>query len=136
MQDFESHQPVLTSHEFIAKPAGGSRGKQRFDVERTSSNPMDGRVRPRPDFNQAKQNFQNKQNRPPRPPKPKGFDHDLLLQGHKGQTVVVMTAEDSLSVKVIDGDRFTLLVEDSDGNRELLFKSAIESIKLPAKGAE
>lgn len=121
MYDETPSQPVLTSHE-RNKP----RGKQHFNVqnpprrENRDSRPLNLRSAGKPGPRQA-------------PPKQKfaGFCHDQMLKAYKGtQLTLVITGNGEVDGKLIDVDRYTLVVETTHG-RELIFKHALVAILLP-----
>lgn len=129
--DTAAPQPTLTSHEQSLRRVGPSRGKQRYDVQRperdNTRRTQAGQGSPRPPFKPASR---------PQKPKVQRFDHDVLLQTLKGQTLTIWLGDDTLlKAKLLDGDRYTLLME-VEGHRELVFKSAIAQIVLDGGDAE
>lgn len=134
-------QPVLTSHELVR--TGPNRGKQTFRVDTRPAEPRP--AEPRTYSNGYDRLAAGGQGRggdrkpqAPRPPKvnkPVGFDHDALLQSYKGAElgITYMDGTDD-RVKLIDSDRYTLMIESEEG-RGLIFKSSISSILFQAKVA-
>jgi hypothetical protein len=119
----QSRQPVLTSHELQARPVGPQRGpRKRFDVERPRQNNNDRPRNERP--------HRDRPPREPRAPRPKQFCHDDLLQLYKGKTVVINLPDSTVTAKLIDLDRYALLIEREDGSRHLVYKSAMTGISL------
>lgn len=112
-----SRQPVLTSHE-----NNRPRGKQRYEVY----NPR------RSDHRVAAARNNTKRQASPKPPKSQGFCHDQMLAAYKGVKLKLVFANgESAELKLIDLDRYTLLVERLDGHRALVFKSDLAAIVFP-----
>lgn len=112
-------QPVLTSHE-----SNRRRGPQRFEVKPVRK---EGRTQDRPQNSRPQNNTRRKV-----PAPPKGFDHDALLQAYKGVEIEMQMIDGGwMMVKLVDGDRFSLIVEGPKGVRTLVFKQAIGCIRLP-----
>jgi hypothetical protein len=124
-------QPVLTSH---LRQVGPQRGKQRFDVSNERRTPEVPRDRPeraeRPRFNPRGPRQQRPQQ--PRQPKPVQFCHDQLLQAFKGTTILLqLSCGDEVTARLIDSDRYALVVENDTLGRRIVYKSALDSIALP-----
>lgn len=116
--DYEDQRSVLlTTHELTARHVGPSRGKQRFEVDRADrGNVQRNRFKPKP--------------KAPRLPREPGFNHEQMLQSYKGSMVILTFAGGegtAVDVRLIDADRYTLMVESQYG-RELVFKSSLASI--------
>lgn len=120
-------QPVLTSHE-----ANPRRGKQRFDVQNPRRAPeRDAASDLRPQHLNRSYGPRKPQS-PRREPKPQSFCHDQMLAAFKGVKIRIVFACGELGdMKLIDLDRYTLLCENADGVRTLIFKSDIASIRFP-----
>lgn len=131
MSDYEVRQPVLTSHEPTLSRVGPSRGrKQHFEVQNS-------RPAPRREGNPRGPAFKHSGKPRPKPQRAPGFDHDKLLQAYKGANLTIYLSDNSVyEGKLLDGDRYTLMVESNVGDRDLIFKSAILTIHMPSKSEE
>ena len=121
MSHYDLPQPVLTSHELTAHRVGPNRGKQRFDV-RSSGNS----AQPKGPFTPKRPQHKK------RPPNKKpGFDHEQLLTKYRGKEIQLVSTNGAAdTVKLIDNDRYTLLIE-SEGRTAVVFKSALTSVEFP-----
>lgn len=123
MHDNEGRQPVLTTHELLR--TGPRRGKQHFEVRpgQTQNGFNDRTIGSRRPPRQDKP-------RAPRLPKPAVFCHDSILRDAKGTELKLTTTDGAnLKVKLIDSDRYALLVQ-VDGRKGIVFKSALETIEF------
>ena len=129
--DTENYSIPLTAHILQAREVGSGRGKKVFHVERQPQPErarQGGQLRAKPATAQQRgQKLEAKQ---------RSFSHEQLLQSYKGCSLaIVLTDGDEMDVKLLDADRYTLLVETRQA-RELIFKSAIAEIRLapPSEG--
>lgn len=112
MNDYESNPSInLTARELHRK--GPSRGKARFEVRN----------------NKPQQKQANK-------PRQEGFNHEALLRIYRGAELFIETTSDGYRCKLVDCDKYTLLVsqtfQDGRSVQTLLHKSHIVSIQFPA----